>query len=834
MPQQTKRPEMTLKSVLTFALLLNFLSLSAQGKYTRTLENYRLNYLPEKVFVHTDKAIYAAGETIWAAVYLVDGQTHEPDSISKTIHLELHDPGDKVVQRRKLYTYDGHTAGDLMLPASLKPGDYQLTAYTNYQRNTGAQSLFRKTIRIVSGLKESGGLATPALDLASESTKTDQNFNLRFFPEGGDCIIGIPCRVAVVAENKTGTPVPISGYLADETGKAISFFATTENGAGTINYTPGAGQKVSVFAGPDKQEFDLPEPLPEGLHLSVQSREDTVRVQLSTLLAGGLGGATLLLHLRGISVFEQQLKGTLQDAAFLFPEDQLPPGVVTATLFDAGGQPVAERLFFVAPPRTKLEINLKKEQVPPRGPVELTLKMPMEGVPDDSLARGRVSLSVIPVASAGGPTADDIRTWLLLNSDLDRPVPAAAELLYATSAKERNRKIEGYLLTREWRRFRWEELLDQPGYTPRYRLEEGIYLDGRMTKIDSKDSPRPGKIFLTRLENGYLEETFTDEEGYFTFGPYQVFDTLKVAVQGRFKRGKNNWKDSSVSLDDNNMLSLEVSAPEGATLPPVPAYESPEATATTNSDTYAELSRKSLTVARNYDSLVVDLQTIDVVSKRIDKVEESRRERTILYGSPDNRIIADSIPGSYAFFSVLDFLQRAPGVVVVGTGLQASVRIRGIGSIQLSSEPLYLIDGLTVPLESIVTLPVQFIDFIDVLRGVSAASFGSRGASGVIAVYTRTGNGGTYKEPGLLNASLNGYHKVRQFAVFDSDLPGNRNRPDLRTTLHWNPELRMGAKGIVRERFPASDQTGKFLIVAQGLRADGTPFFGLGEFFVVE
>ena len=101
-------------------------------------------------------------------------------------------------------------------------------------------------------------------------------------------------------------------------------------------------------------------------------------------------------------------------------------------------------------------------------------------------------------------------------------------------------------------------------------------------------------------------------------------------------------------------------------------------------------------------------------------------------------------------------------------------------------------------------------------------------------MYTKTGSDGIASEPGLLNATINGYHRIREFAVGDPTLPGNRNRPDYRTTLHWNADLRTNSKGLVKEELLSSDQTGKFFIVAQGLRADGTPFFGLGEFYVEE
>ena len=83
---------MKAKTFYCWAFLLLFNNLGfAQIPYKDALKNYRVNFLPEKVFVHTDKDIYAAGETIWGAVYLVDGQTHKPDAFSTTVHVELVD-----------------------------------------------------------------------------------------------------------------------------------------------------------------------------------------------------------------------------------------------------------------------------------------------------------------------------------------------------------------------------------------------------------------------------------------------------------------------------------------------------------------------------------------------------------------------------------------------------------------------------------------------------------------------------------------------------------------------------------------------------------------------
>jgi len=556
------------KPLITFALILIVSVLSAQQyELARTLESYRLNYLPEKVFVHTDKSIYAGGETIWAAVYLVNGQTHTPDSISGVIHLELHDPKGEIVQGRKLYPYDGHTAGDITLPATLPPGDYQLTAYTNYQRNSGEQSLFRKTIRIVSGLQERANAAATTPISISADAATSQKVKLRFFPEGGDCVVGMPCRVAVAAEDEVGFPVALLGFLHNPAGKAITTFLTKENGIGFINYTPNSSTPLTAVAGEERQRFDLPKPLDFGTQLAIIQQMDTVQLLLNSNLIKGLEGTTVLLHQRGIPLLERKLSSNHQQFSFLFPVNIFPPGVVTATIFDASDQPVAERLFFVGPDDTDLKIDLKQNSFGTRKPVDFSIKMPVDDVAADSLAKGRISLSVLPAASIGGPSGDDLRSWLLLNSDLDRPVPSAPELLFGKTEQDRERKIDDYLLTREWQRFSWKALLDELPLRPEYFLEEGLYLHGRMTKPEDRKAGRPGKVFLTSLAKGIFDEKITDEEGYFAFGPFSNSDTLNVALLGRFRSGKKNRQNPDIDLDDNDFVFLALNDPQSPALP---------------------------------------------------------------------------------------------------------------------------------------------------------------------------------------------------------------------------------------------------------------------------
>lgn len=88
----------------------------------------------------------------------------------------------------------------------------------------------------------------------------------------------------------------------------------------------------------------------------------------------------------------------------------------------------------------------------------------------------------------------------------------------------------------------------------------------------------------------------------------------------------------------------------------------------------------------------------------------------------------------------------APGVQVTGgtgqPGSSANIRIRGIGSVNASSAPLYVIDG--APFDgSLNSINTNDIESITVLKdATSAALYGARGANGVIIITTKKGGKG--------------------------------------------------------------------------------------------
>ena len=73
-------------------------------------------------------------------------------------------------------------------------------------------------------------------------------------------------------------------------------------------------------------------------------------------------------------------------------------------------------------------------------------------------------------------------------------------------------------------------------------------------------------------------------------------------------------------------------------------------------------------------------------------------------------------------------------------GNAAFVRIRGIGSINAGSEPLYLLDGIQVDEDQIIGINPSDIERMDVLKdAASTAIYGARGANGVVVITSKRG-----------------------------------------------------------------------------------------------
>jgi TonB-linked SusC/RagA family outer membrane protein len=150
------------------------------------------------------------------------------------------------------------------------------------------------------------------------------------------------------------------------------------------------------------------------------------------------------------------------------------------------------------------------------------------------------------------------------------------------------------------------------------------------------------------------------------------------------------------------------------------------------------------------------------------------QQRRVEIGNSIASVDAAKVAEQSPIASISDLLNaRAPGVVI-NTGTQSGTgsrtRIRGINSISLSNEPIYVIDGIRMTSNAgsatygtggntasrVGDLNPEEIENVEIVKGPSAATlYGTDAANGVIVITTKKGRSGaprwtTYAEGGVI------------------------------------------------------------------------------------
>ncbi|MBP4138912.1 SusC/RagA family TonB-linked outer membrane protein [Flavobacterium geliluteum] len=173
--------------------------------------------------------------------------------------------------------------------------------------------------------------------------------------------------------------------------------------------------------------------------------------------------------------------------------------------------------------------------------------------------------------------------------------------------------------------------------------------------------------------------------------------------------------------------------------------------------TYVGMSDKQLTVGTsNTVSLTMEsaaqiMNEVVVVGYGVQKRKEVTGSISKISGKDISNLVTPSFEGVLA--------GRATGVqVLTNTGLLGAaprIRIRGIGSISGSTEPLIVVDGIPIysgdvggvsATNGLADINPEDIESFDVLKdGAATAIYGSRAANGVILITTKSGKRGTLK-----------------------------------------------------------------------------------------
>ncbi len=768
------------------------------------MEDYSATFPQEKTYIHTDRKYYAPGETIWFQAYLSAGRYNEPSPLSNNIYVELYS-SEKLLIDHKLVRVDGGFGnGSFDLPDSLQSGSYVLRAYTNWMRNFDKAFFFEKELVVVGG------------DPAVVSENTAESIDLQFFPEGGNLVVDVPSKVAFKAIDTSGRGIDVSGAIYDNEGLQVARLVVQHDGMGLFKFTPQSGKVYSVRLEGHSQTAELPKALERGFVIAASNNlpDNIALVFRSNEATPNKSDLSAVVHTRGAISHAFNVDLSENAVVARIPKADMPAGIAHITLFDKSGNPVAERLVFVNTPNySNLQFSIDKPVYRPREMVSAKIKvLDEEGKP----VAGVFSLSAIDI----GQTVDrqptnTIHSELLLASDLKGYIHNP--MYYFDS---NNSLASGHLdllmMTHGWTRFVWDNVLQKKYPEAEHFVEQGISVEGRLKTFSGRKN-QTGKVkFLNKsaLPPTFLE-TKTASDGSFRFDTLSIFEDHEIVIQGVNKKDK-----PYVEFELDTLLELkEIPTSFKSVL---------QKTSSVDMEMFTQKRDRRDLINRTYNFDTTDVTRLEDVVVEGSKKDSREEKLKGLYGRGDNLVdFSDDIRYAGWKNPLQAIIGQIPGLIVENLNFEYTPYLRA-RNFTRRLPALVLLDDVAVSFAFISSYPANLIDRVVAYKSLaSTAVFGSDGAGGVLAFYTKTDIDPTVIEtPGILTTRLkNSYHQPREFYApkYDVQIP-EHVKPDSRIVLHWQPMIILDENGEAEIQFWNSDEDTEILIDLQGLSAYGNPF----------
>ncbi len=780
----------------------------------------------EKIYLHIDREFYFIGETIWFKAYLLDGQNLSSVADTQNLYIDLIDSEGRIAQNQVLICENGEASGSILIPDSSSTGTFMIRAYTDFLKNFGEETFFHKPLKI-SEVKSS-------IDLEAEKSKLHEGkprIDISFFPEGGYLLAGTKNLVAFKAIDESGKGVSINGKVLDGKGETVSSFKTYYNGMGRMFLFPmkGKSYKVEIDGYPDF-EYSFNDILNKGVKLQLlgQTKDELAFGIVSNSSRYSVQSFYLACFCRGKLLFHKAIGGSLLPLKIVVETDLMQQGINRFILFDENLEPVSERMVFSDNMNVNnLEVKTNLQEYPTRSQVQLDI---LDEI--DNLGCSNLSVAIINENALNtNRGSQNILSFLLLDSELKGFIPSPADYFYDDSLTSQA-KLNLLMLTHGWSRY-LRNTPEMKDINIKYPKTAGISIKGRAEKITGKKPIVGGKITLGIFKENSINwlEGETDSKGRFSFDNIVVFDTAKIIVQALNERERQKSeifldtvfeKEPAVSSDILDFMS-------GFQDIPLELYRQ---------QYYSELAQREFSP----DDNTILLEEVEIKGKKTEKEDGHFR----IYQNADH--VLEVTSENISHVDVIRFLQgRVPGLVISGDNV---FFLRSTSSLTRTPTPLFLIDGFptggsqsmsddAIPDESVLSLvrsiPMSTIDKVEILRGNSAAIYGSRAANGVIAIYTRKGLDPIIPDDllkGVITEQIVGYSSYREF-YSPKYTPENIDspQPDFRTTLYWNPDIttEYGKAGL---NFFTSDDFSYYRVIVEGVMDNGDICLGTARFTV--
>ena len=789
------------------------------------------HYPQEKLHVSTDKDSYIAGDTIWLRAHCADAATHRPVAASRYVYVaasryvyvELRDDRGSLVRRIKLLSRDSVYSGYLPTQSLERFGDYSLTAYTLYMRNQGPDYFFKKPLTIWP---------------YQESRRTQRNtsvrkvsdFDVSFFPEGGYLIDGYACCVAFKALGDDGGSVEITGVVKNDREEVVDTLRTLHGGMGCLRFTAHTGERYyaeCTMAGGKTERFELPASnnLACVLRVLQTERDFTVMVQSGRPLPKGL---RLLVHCRGNLCYFREWNDDLP--SLIFERDKLPGGVLQILLLDKAGNALSERLVF----NRGEELATTDMQV--RGSLKQRTKVTLAVTatdPDGGPAAGDFSIAVTDRAAVPAATSGSIYSTLLLTSEL-RGTIETPDWYFEGRDAARVAALDALLLTQGWRRYDVPAAVRGEYATPAYPLEVGQEIAGRINKGGLWNRKKKLDRYEMRMivpRWHYSLQAPIDKEGRFALNGFDFPDSTLFVLRPAAAKGLLPEAYVKVARD---------SFPEVGTLPRVPETDA--------ASPYLAQARHYIEQRGQTDMRNILIDTVYVTHHK--RLESTRPEHRLA----SHTWTAEQIKEAGGA-TLLDFLAMIPGVNVfdravtykgsipkfmvegsldepeVGVGIGVPVLVRRSQAELLGIQDPNAVFKYTDTYRNppiCFTYPLDWIKRIDLIEGPEAAFLGHKDCSAIFSLTLKSGaelENSVSSAPSIYVAVASpiGYQTPAEFyaPAYATEKARRSMAPDYRTTLYWNPTVKLDDTGQAIVEFYTSDAPADYDISIEGVTQTG-------------
>lgn len=763
-------------------------------KFTR----YQLQAVQEKIFTHTDKIFYLAGETIWFKLYTADESFNRPIGISKVAYVEVINGEQRSVMQAKISLQDGMGNGSFIISSALASGNYKLRAYTSRMKNFSADYYFEQPLTIVNTLKEPiyAG-AVPVLQ-----------YRVDFFPEGGNLVNGINSTVAFKITDQYGNGINAAGYLLNGKSDTLARIETLQHGMGKFSLLPQQHAAYhAVFVIKDAVIVqNLPPAYDEGytMHLAEDAAAGMLTVTVNTSSRFNNLPVCLFVHTRHVAKQVLMAKAVDGKAFFQLDKSKLGEGISHITVFNANRQPVCERLYFKMPLQ-KLLVKAAASQFSYTNRNKITVDLRTANQLTQPAAAD-MSVAVFMIDSLQPLQYQDIHAWMLLQSELAGSIESPQSYFTDSSATV-TAALNNLLLTQGWRRFKWDDVLNNrmPAFT--FITEnEGPVING--TLVD-KGNGAPQKNILATLtvpgENFELRSAVSREDGSLQFNVNDFYSSNEMII------APVNAADSTVKINITSPFSDRFNAFPFAAFSVAGKFKD-------------ELLNRSIN-AQADNAYRAEVKKLSFATLPVDT--------NSFYGKPDKQYYLDDYTRFITMEEVMKEFITEVKVKKQEDGYQFRV-VNGVFKDFFEQPPLVLIDGVPVSrVDKIMAFDPLKIKKIDV--AAHKHYLGPLVSEGVVSYKTYQGDLGGYElDPNAIVVEYEGLQRQRVFysPVYETKMQKESRLPDLRNVLYWCPDIKTGADGKQQFSFYTSDVNARFAIVVQGLTAEGLSGSGVTTFMV--